>query len=501
MAADERHCPGERTPISLTICHARQKRYYIKCKTCEYGEVGGAPGNPHRHTTAIKPEIFKGYDVRGIYPEEVNEEAARRIGSAVVHFLRQQRGAIKNIVVGTDMRKSSAPLAEALIEGIISNGVDVIDIGDVSTDVTYFAVGKYGCDGSVMVTASHNPAKYNGFKICREHAAPVGLESGLAKIRDMAIHPPAAGVERPGKIIQKEVLTDYREHVHSFIRNVRAMRIVVDAGNGMAGKMVPIIFKGLPCEIIPLYFELDGSFPNHEADPLKLKNLKDLQERVREERAHLGVAFDGDADRVAFVDEKGEAIGSDLITALIAREFLNKEKGGTIVYDLRSSWVVKEEIERNGGVPCREKVGHAFIKATMRDRNAVFGGELSGHYYFRDNFYADSGMIAFIEMLNILGRKRVSMSNLVTPLKKYYSSGEVNFTVDDKDAKIDELAEAFRDGKVDRVDGVTAEYRDWWFNVRKSNTEPRLRLNVEAKTRDLMERGLKRITSIIEGKK
>ncbi len=499
MAMEERRCPGERFTISVTICRARQKRYYVKCKTCEYSEMKGSSVKPQQRSN-VTPGIFKGYDVRGLYPEEVNEDVARRIGTAMVHFLRQQKGSIKDVVVGRDMRDSSTPLARALIEGIVSTGVNVMDIGVVATDVSYFAVAKYGYDGSVSVTASHNPAEYNGFKICREQAVPVGLETGLAKIRDMTIHPPARqDVQHPGKVIEKDVLEEYKAHVHSFIRNIRAMRIVVDAGNGMAGKMVPLVFEGLPCEIVPLYFELDGTFPNHEADPLKLKNLKDLQERVREEKAQLGVAFDGDADRVCFVDEKGEAIGSDIITALISREFLGEDKGATIIYDLRSSWVVKEEIERNGGVPYREKVGHAFIKATMREKNAIFGGELSGHYYFRDNFYADSGMIAFIEMLNILGRKRVSMSNLVAPLKKYYSSGEINFTVEDKDAKIDELAKNFRDGKVDRLDGVTAEYRDWWFNVRKSNTEPRLRLNVEARSRDVMERAIKRISGIIEG--
>jgi phosphomannomutase len=451
--------------------------------------------------TEVKPEIFRGYDVRGLYPEEVNEDTARRIGVATVHYLKQQRGSIKNIVVGRDMRDSSAPLAKALMDGITSAGVNAVDIGMVSTDVTYFAVAKYGYDGSVAVTASHNPAEYNGFKVCREHAMPVGLESGLAKIRDLAIHPPVAGVGSPGKVIKKDIMDEYVEHVHSFIKKIRAMRIVIDAGNGMAGKMVPLIFNGLPCDIIPLYFELDGNFPNHEANPLKLENLKALQERVREENAQLGVAFDGDADRVAFVDEKGEAVGSDMVTALIAREFLAEDKGATVVYDLRSSWVVKEEIERCGGVAYREKVGHAYIKNTMRDRNAVFGGELSGHYYFRDNFFADSGMIALIEMLNIFGRKRVSMSNLVAPLKKYYSSGEINFTVEDKDAMIDQLAKNFSDGKVDRLDGVTVEYRDWWFNARKSNTEPKLRLNVEAKTRDLMTTALHRLSAIIEDKK
>ncbi len=500
MAADERYCPDERFPVSVTICRARQKRYYPKCKTCEYSETR----NPTRMTqqrTEVKPEIFRGYDVRGLYPEEVNEETARRIGVATVHYLKQQRGSIKNIVVGRDMRDSSAPLAKALMAGITSAGVNAVDIGMVSTDVTYFVVVKYVYDGSVAVTASHNPAEYYGFKVCREHAMPVGLESGLAKIRDLAIHPPVAGVGSPGKVIKKDIMDEYVEHVHSFVKEIRAMRIVIDAGNGMAGKMVPLIFNGLPCDIIPLYVELDGNFPNHEANPLKLENLKALQERVREENAQLGVAFDGDADRVAFVDEKGEAVGSDMVTALIAREFLAEDKGATVVYDLRSSWVVKEEIERCGGVAYREKVGHAYIKNTMRDRNAVFGGELSGHYYFRDNFFADSGMIALIEMLNIFGRKRVSMSNLVAPLKKYYSSGEINFTVEDKDAMIDQLAKNFSDGKLDRLDGVTVEYRDWWFNARKSNTEPRLRLNVEAKTRDLMTTALHRLSAIIEDKK
>lgn len=498
MTTEERRCPGEKFPISVTICRARQKRYYLQCKSCEYSEVKVQPKVPQGHIT-IKPGIFKVYDIRGVYPVEVNEATARRIGSALVHFFRQQRGSIKNIVVGRDMRDSSTPLAQALIGGITSFGVNVIDIGVVPTDVTYFAVAKYGYDGSVSVTASHNPAKYNGFKICREQAIPVGLETGLAKIRDMVIHPPAQGIRSPGKVIERDIMEDYKAHVKKFAHKLRPMRIVVDAGNGMAGKTVPIVFEGLPCKITPLYFELDGSFPHHEADPLKLKNLRDLQERVREENAHLGVAFDGDADRVAFVDEKGEAISNDIITALIAREFLNEEKGATIIYDLRSSWAVKEEIERNGGKPYREKVGHAYIKATMREKNAVFGGELSGHYYFRDNFYADSGLIAMIEVLNILSRKKVSMSNLVAPLKKYYSSGEVNFTVEDKDAKIDQLAGSFRDGKVDRLDGVTVEYRDWWFNCRKSNTEPKLRLNVEAKSRDLMDIALKRISGIIEG--
>jgi phosphomannomutase len=385
------------------------------------------------------------------------------------------------------------------MEGITSSGVNVVDVGVVSTETIYFAVANYGYDGGVVVTASHNPAKYNGFKICREKAIPVGSETGLLRIKELATQPPPLRAEQRGRVIPRDVLSDYRVHIQKFARDLKPLRVVVDAGNGMAGKMVPLVFEGLPCEVIPLYFELDGTFPHHEPNPLKEENLRGLQELVKKTRAHLGVAFDGDADRCSFVDEKGEVVRNDIATALIAREFLSVEKGASIIYDLRSSWVVREEILRNGGVPYRERVGHAFMKASLRDKNAVFGGELSGHYYFRDNFYCDSGLIAMLQMLNILSRKAVSMSNLVAPLKKYYSSGERNFSVADKDGKLQKLAETFSDGKVDLLDGVTVEYQDWWFNARKSGTEPLLRVNVEGKTQELMESGLKKVREIVEG--
>ncbi|MFN3467223.1 MAG: phosphomannomutase/phosphoglucomutase [Candidatus Brocadiales bacterium] len=502
MPKEERRCPGERYTISTTICKGRQKRRYPKCLSCQYRNAESfpephGPNVPKSHTPKWE-DIFKGYDIRGLYPEQLNEAHARRIGSALVQFLRQQRPGVKNIVVGRDMRTSSLSMSQALMEGITSSGVNVIDIGTVSTETTYFAVANYNYDGSVMVTASHNPAKYNGFKICREKAIPISAETGLMRIKELSTQPPPMRLERCGKIEPKDVLPDYRAHIHKFARGLKPYKVVVDAGNGMAGKMVPVVFEGLPCEIIPLYFELDGTFPNHEPNPLKEENLKALQDMVRKTRANLGVAFDGDADRCSFVDEKGEIVKNDIVTALIARELLSREKGATIVYDLRSSWVVKEEILLNGGVPYRERVGHTFIKATLRNKNAPFGGELSGHYYFRDNFFCDSGLIAMLQILNIMSRKAVSMSNLVAPLKKYRSSGERNFSVADKDGKLQRLAEAFSDGKIDLLDGVTVEYPDWWFNARKSGTEPLLRINVEGKSQEQVENALKKIREIVE---
>ncbi len=499
---EERRCPGERYTITPTICKGRQKRRYPKCLGCPHRSSETFP-EPHSHSVVKPPvskgeDIFKGYDIRGLYPEQLNEAHARRIGSALVQFLRQQRPGIKNIVVGRDIRTSSLSLSQALMESIVSSGVNVIDIGLVSTETAYFAVANYGYDGGVMVTASHNPARYNGFKICREKAIPVGSETGLLRIKELATQPPPIRAEQRGRVVPRDVLLDYKAHVQRFARDLKPFRVVVDAGNGMAGKMVPLVFEGLPCEIVPLYFELNGTFPNHEPDPLKEENLRALQDMVKRTGAHLGVAFDGDADRCTFVDEKGEIVRNDIVTALIAREFLSREKGATIVYDLRSSWIVKEEIILNGGVPHRERVGHAFMKATLRDKNAVFGGELSGHYYFRDNFFCDSGLIAMLQILNVLSRKAVSMSNLVAPLKKYFSSGEKNFSVSDKDGKLQRLAEAFSDGKVDLLDGITVEYPDWWFNARKSGTEPLLRVNVEGKNKELVENALKKIKEIIE---
>ncbi|MDN3515574.1 MAG: phosphomannomutase/phosphoglucomutase [Candidatus Brocadia sp.] len=499
-AEEKQHrCPGESYTISDSVCKGRQRVNYPKCKIC-LEKVEPMTVNHPQAESKLSMEIFKSYDIRGKYPSEINELTAHKIGTSIAQFFKEKNSGVKDVVVGRDMRPSSKSLANGLVEGLCTAGLNVINLGVVSTEMTYFAVGHYKYDGGVMVTASHNPAEYNGFKICREQAIPVSFETGIDRIAKLTKQYHPSRNEQLGKVILSDIFGDYKKHVWKFAKNLRHLRIVIDAGNGMAGKTIPIVCEGLPIEIIPLYFELDGNFPNHEADPLKPENIVDLQNKVRETRAHLGVAFDGDADRCVFVDEMGRAIGCDLITALIARQILEREKGATILYDLRSSWVVPEEIKAAGGIPYRERVGHAYMKATLREKKAVFGGELSGHYYFRDNYCADSGMIAFLMVLDILSAKRVPFSNIIAPLRRYYSTGEINFKVDDKDAKIAEIIRKFSNGKVDRLDGVTIEYDDWWFNVRKSNTEPLLRLNLEGKTHEIMEKGKKLLISIIQGK-
>jgi len=518
----KRRCPGDLYDISISVCRGRKRVHYPKCSECHYNnaEISAASSESEEendveatNTGNNKPrkivelyssrdelinlKIFKSYDIRGVYSEELDEYTAEKIGMATALFLKSAKGDIKNIVVARDVRPSSNSLARSLIRGITKAGIDVIDIGEVATDVIYFAVGHYGYDAGIMVTASHNPSKYNGFKICRENAIPISFDTGLSEIAEIASQTKLPASEQLGRIIEKNVLDDYKRHILRFATNIRPLRVVIDAGNGMAGKMIPIIFAGLPCELVPLFFNLDGTFPNHEPNPLEKKNLRDLREKVRETKSHLGVAFDGDADRCVFVDENGYVIGCDLITAVIAKELLQKEKGSTIVYDLRSSWVVSEEIKKVGGNPYRERVGHSHIKATMREKNAVFGGELSGHYYFKEYYYADSGVIALIEVLNVLSHRNVPMSNLVSPLRRYYATGEINFEVEDKDGKIKQIAEHFKDGKIDYLDGTTVEYEDWWFNVRKSNTEPLLRLNLEGRTKEIMEHGKKLVIGII----
>jgi len=493
-------CPGEPYEISDSVCKGRQRVNYPKCNVCLEKVEDQTELEQPKTESKVSMDIFKSYDIRGKYPAELDDLTARKIGTSMALFFKEKNHRSKNIVVGRDMRPSSKPLANALIEGICSTGMNVINIGVVSTEMTYFAVGYYEYDGGVMVTASHNPAEYNGFKICREQAIPVSFESGIERIAKLTkqYHPPR--IDQLGKVILNNVFKDYKKHVLKFAANLRHLRIVVDAGNGMAGKIIPFVCEGLPIEIIPLYFELDGTFPNHEANPLKPENVADLQSKVRETKAHLGVAFDGDGDRCVFVDELGRIIGCDIITALLAQKFLARETGATIVYDLRSSKVVPEEIKAAGGIPCRERVGHAYMKEALREKNAPFGGELSGHYYFRDNYYSDSGVIVFLMVLELLSSKRTPFSNIIAPLKRYYSTGETNFEVKEKDAKLEEIAKKFSNAKIDYLDGITAEYNDWWFNVRKSNTEPLLRMNIEGKTPEIMEKGKKALISIIKGK-
>ena len=522
----KRRCPGERYDISISICKGRQRVHYPKCPICCYRIDSTADSNKiyeeydtdvtsnmresndernivqltANQDPNISAEIFKSYDIRGVYPEEVNEYTSEKIGMATVQFFKSIKKEIENIVVARDNRLSSSLLSKSLMKGIREAGVNCIDIGGVSTDVTYFTVAHFNYDAGITVTASHNPSEYNGFKICHEKAMPISLNTGLSKIAEISRQTRLPASQPPGRIIEKNILGDYKRHVLRFAGRIRPLRIVVDAGNGMAGKMVPLVFEDMPCKIIPLYFNLDGNFPNHEPDPLNRKNLQELQKKVIRTKSHLGVAFDGDADRCVFVDENGQVIGCDLITAVIARELLKKEKGGIIVYDLRSSSVLSEEVKASGGIPHKELFGHSHMMVTMREKNALFGGDLYGRYYFRENYFADSAIISLIVVLNILSDKNVPMSNLIAPLKRYFATGEVSFMVEEKDKKIDEIAEHFKDGKIDYVDGITVEFKDWWFNVRKSDTEPYLRLHLEGKTKEIMEKRLRQIMDIVEEK-
>jgi phosphomannomutase len=445
----------------------------------------------------MDPAIFKAYDIRGVYLEQIDEEDAWKIGYASAQFLRSMlsgyaRGQANAqcICVSRDMRKHSESLATALIKGMNSTGANVIDIGMIDTPQMYFAINYLGTCGGVQVTASHNPAKYNGFKISGLQARPVGVDTGLKDVEHIAM----ALLHTKGKIsglIEKYDLTEeYKRHVLKFLRpNLKPLKIAIDASNGMAGKMVPAVFGELPIEIVSLNFRHSGTF-KHEPNPLIEENLAELKQIIKKEGCDLGVCFDGDADRLMMVDEKGGNIGCDLITALMASYFLKARPKSPIVYDLRSSLVVSEEIIKHGGIPRRERVGHAFMKKALRDSHGVFGGELSGHFYYADNFYADSGLITLVHVLNIISEAAMPVSKLIKPLRRYHSSGELNFKVEDKKTKMEELAKRYSDGQADYLDGVTVMYKNWWFNCRPSNTEPLLRLNVEAKTEEVLKEKL-----------
>ncbi|MDD5459887.1 MAG: phosphomannomutase/phosphoglucomutase [Phycisphaerae bacterium] len=442
----------------------------------------------------MDPSIFKAYDIRGVYQEQFDEEDAWKIGYACAQFLRShlsgyERGQAnaQSICVGRDMRTHSESLCHALIEGINSTGANVIDIGMIDTPQMYFAINHLGTCGGVQVTASHNPAKYNGFKVSGLQAKPVGEDTGLRDIKHIAL----ALIHTKGKplgSVEKFDLTDaYREHVLKFLKpKLKKMKVAVDASNGMAGKMVPTIFGDLKnVELVTMNMETTGTF-KHEPNPLIEENLSELKKAIVKKKCDFGVCYDGDADRLMMVDETGRTIGCDLMTALMVPYFLKDNPGATVVYDLRSSLVVSEEILKNGGTPRRERVGHSFMKKAIKDSHAVFGGELSGHFYYRDNFNADSGMITMTHVLNIVGTSDKKVSELIEPLRRYYASGETNFKVDDKQTKMDELARLHKDGEIDHLDGVTVRFKDWWFNCRPSNTEPLLRLNIEAKTKELL---------------
>lgn len=445
-------------------------------------------------------KIFKAYDVRSTYPEPLSEEAAWKVGYGTAVYLKttypggaegvRDHG---SVVVGRDMRPHSPKLAEALSAGIRAGGLNVIDIGMIDTSMIYFAINELGVVGGVQTTASHNPVQYNGFKISGPRAKPIGSASGLEEIKKHALAAPAVTTPpAPGTGLSRQDLWPaYRRHVLKFLELKRPLKVVVDASNGMAGRMVPAVFGGVPdLTIVPVLFEVTGSFV-HDPNPLVDKNLAHLREALkRHPDADLGACFDGDADRCIFTDETGRTIGCDIMTALLARDFLSRpeNRGSAIVYDLRSSHVVRDEVLAAGGVPVRDRVGHAFIKKTLAEKNAVFGGELSGHFYFRDNFFADSGAIAFARLLSVLSAQPARLSALVAPLYRYFATGEVNFHVEDKDGMIRKLEQTYGGrGKVDFLDGITVELDGWWFNVRKSNTEPLLRLNLEATTPQLRD--------------
>ena len=439
-------------------------------------------------SVSLNPGIFKAYDVRGTYPDEVGEDAARAIGAAFVAYLKAQR-----IAIGRDMRLSSPALAAAFIDGATSQGADVVDYGMIPTDVLYFAVAREGHDGGVQVTASHNPKQYNGMKMVGQEAFPLSGEAGISDIRDMIaagrLPPPAA---RPGRVTTKDVVDAYVEHVMSFIDPsiVRPFKVVLDAGSGMGGLIAPKLFDRLPCTTSRLCFTIDGRFPNHEANPLIEENRRDIVERVLSDRADIGIAWDGDADRCFFIDGKGEFISGDFITALLAEAFLLKHPGATIIYDLRASYAVKDVVAKYSGTAFMNRVGHAFFKRRMRENNAIFGGEVTGHYYFRDNFFADNGFIPGLLILELMSKKGQSLHHLLEPLRRrYFISGEINTKLASMDAvpaKLDEIAARYADGRQYTLDGISVEYPDWHFNVRLSNTEPLLRLNLEAATPEMM---------------
>ena len=444
--------------------------------------------------------IFKAYDVRGVFPEQLDEGIAKKVGHALVCFLNA-----KTVVVGRDMRESGNKLFKALVDGITCQGANVIDIGMCSTDMFYFSVWKLGAGAGVMITASHNPPEYNGLKIVKEKAQPVGEETGLKEIKMLAEKNSFTTCEEPGGLEKKDMLQEFAEFCRSFVqlKKIKKLKVVMDAGNGMASIVAPAVFEGLPIEPIRQCFELDGTFPNHEANPLKPENRKDTVERVKKEKADLGVMWDGDADRCFFVDETGEAVSADLVVALLAKNILKTHKGGKVLYDPRCSHYVPETIKKAGGEPLMERVGHSFMKKRMLDEKAVFGGELSGHnYYAFEDFYADNGFIPALQVMELMSEGGKSLGQLLEDSKGFFHSGEINSDVEDKDAKIAKIEGKYaaKASNVLHVDGFTAEFEHWWFNVRKSNTESKLRLNLEADSKQLMDEKVKELLAVIRKK-
>ena len=424
--------------------------------------------------------IFKAYDIRGIYGDTITDDIVFKIGRAFATFVH-----CRKVVVGRDMRPHSVPLFDALARALTLHGADVVDLGVCSTPMSYYANGLLEADAGIMITASHNPGEWNGLKLSRAQAVPISGDTGIGDIErivaDDAFDPPA---DSPGRVSTFDVLSAYKDHVRRLAHLKRPVRAAADMANAM-GIVEAKALEGL-IELDPLFDTLDGTVPNHEANPLKVETLEALQEKVRGGAYDFGIAFDGDADRAGFLDEKGDVIPMDIVTALIAQDLLQQQTG-TVFYDLRSSWSVREVIQENGGTPMKSRVGHAFIKKQMRDHDAMFAGELSGHYYFRDNYYTESSSMAALCVANIVSKSDRPLSELVAPIRRYAASGEINSEVKDTNAVLDRLKATYTDGALSELDGVSVEYDDWWFNVRASNTEPLIRLNLEARTRELME--------------
>jgi phosphomannomutase len=445
----------------------------------------------------LDPKAFKAYDVRGLYGEELDEAGAHAIGRAYVEVFRPKR-----IAVGRDMRVHAPEMAAAVVRGASEAGADVADIGMVGTEMLYFAVDSLDLDGGIAVTASHNPKEYTGMKIVRAGALPVGGESGLFDVRDraLALEGTSEG-QSPGHVRKEDVYPGFVEKVLSFVDvgAVRPLRVVIDAANGMAGAMLPPILERLPIDAVTCFFDPDGTFPNHEPNPLLPENREFIVRKTREEGADLGVAYDGDADRCFFVDDSGEFVPGDFVTALLAETILEKEGSGKVIYDVRASWAVPETIDRAGGVPLINRVGHAYIKHRMREEGAVFGGEVSAHYYFRDFSQADSGVVPFLLMLELISKRARKLSEILEPYRsRYFITGEINTTVTDVEAKLAELEKTFgAQGEISHLDGVSVTAGDWHFNVRPSNTEPLLRLNLEARSQEVMERKRDEVLDVI----
>ena len=442
----------------------------------------------------LDPKVFKAYDVRGIYPDEVDEAGAEAIGRAYVEQFEPRR-----MAVGRDMRLSSPAMQEAFMRGAAAAGAEILDLGLVGTEMVYFAVGSLGLEGGAMVTASHNPKQYTGMKLVRRGALPVGGESGLLDVRERAMSGARHRTRPEGTVAEYDIWPAYVDRVLSFVdvAAIKPLKVVIDAANGMAGTMLPPVLERLPIDAVRCYFEPDGSFPNHEPNPLLPENREFIVRKTLEEEADLGVAFDGDADRCFFVDDTGEFVPGDFVTALFAGSVLAKEPGAKIIYDVRASRAVPDAIEGGGGTALVNRVGHAFIKARMRKEDAAFAGEVSGHYYFRDFSQADSGVVPFLLMLELIS-KRGRLSEILAPLRsRYFITGELNTPVPDVALKLQELKERYADGHVSHLDGISVDYDDWHFNVRPSNTEPLLRLNLEAMSEELMEQKRDEVLEVI----